>query len=81
MPSFIEPRMIKENKLILQQISRQKNLDYNDAEIEYHLQFFGGGLKAVCEKWLNGGCKETPEQIAQMIENEYTNNAKHFIKA
>jgi len=44
---------------------------YNNKNIEYHIEFFGNGLNAVIKKWLNGGCRETPEEINEVIISEY----------
>ena len=46
---------------------------YGMQHIDYHIEFFGAGLNAVIRKWLNGGCKETPEEINAIIEAEYKN--------
>ena len=54
------------------------NLQYNDAEFIYHMTFFGGGIKALSKHWILRGCKETPEQMATIILNEYKNNSKYF---
>ena len=77
-PSFTATDMLKKSKEQLKQISLNKGMNYSETEIEYHLHFFGGGLKAICGYWIKNDCKETPEQMAQFIENEYKNNAKYF---
>lgn len=46
---------------------------YASEHIDYHIEFFGAGLNAVIKKWLNGGCRETPEEICAIIEAEYKN--------
>lgn len=46
---------------------------YNNQFIDYHIEFFRAGLNAVIKKWLNGGCKETPEEINDIITSEYKN--------
>lgn len=40
-------------------------------EMTYHQAFWGGGLLAITKEWLLSGAKETPEQMAEMILNEY----------
>lgn len=52
---------------------------YTGHECDYHLAFFGGGLKAISKMWLLSDCKETPEQMAKIIYDEYKNNTKHFV--
>ena len=34
------------------------------------------GLNAVINKWLKNNCKETPEEILEIIESEYKNKNK-----
>ena len=40
---------------------------YDNKFIDYHIEFFRAGLNAVIKKWLNGGCKDTPEEINEII--------------
>ena len=46
---------------------------YNNKFIDYHIEFFSAGLNAIIKKWLNNGCKETPEEINEIIISEYKN--------
>jgi len=78
-PSFFAPKVMEQQRLLLQQLSTKNNLNYSDSEINYHLHFFGGGLKAICEQWLLNNCRETPEEMARIIHNEYANNARYFV--
>ena len=48
---------------------------YNNKYIDYHIVFFRAGLNAVIKKWLNNGCKETPEEINEILINEYKNKS------
>ena len=48
---------------------------YDNKFIDYHIEFFRAGLNAVIKKWLNGGCKETPEEINDIITSEYKNKS------
>lgn len=41
--------------------------------LEYHIEFFKAGLNAILKKWLNNGCKETPEEIEEILKTEYRN--------
>ena len=38
---------------------------------EYHITFFKAGINAVIQKWLDNGCKESPEEIDKIIKDEY----------
>lgn len=54
-------------------------LDENDAikylgtikNIEYHKEFFKAGISAIIKKWLDNGCKESPEDIVEILNIEY----------
>lgn len=46
---------------------------YDNKYIDYHIEFFKNGLNAVIKKWLNNGCKESPEEINEIIISEYRN--------
>ena len=46
---------------------------YDNKFIDYHIEFFRAGLNAIIKKWLNSGCKETPEEINEIIISEYKN--------
>ena len=46
---------------------------YDNKYIDYHIEFFRAGLNAVIKKWLNNGCKESPEEINEIITSEYKN--------
>ena len=46
---------------------------YDNKFIDYHIEFFRAGLNAVIKKWLDNNCKETPEEINEIITTEYKN--------
>ena len=48
---------------------------YNNKYIDYHIEFFRAGLNAIIKKWLNNGCKETPEEINEIITSDYKNKS------
>lgn len=47
--------------------------DFDNKHIEYHIEFFRNGINAIIKMWLSGGCKETPEEMAEILKSEYTN--------
>lgn len=51
---------------------------FEQRERIYHMAFFGGGLKAISKQWILSDCKESPEQMAKIITNEYKINANMF---
>ena len=48
---------------------------YDNKFIDYHIEFFRAGLNDIIKKWLNNGCKETPEEINEIITSEYKNKS------
>ena len=81
-------RYIKENQIFfrtyfkLEEISKNLSTQYHvelaekyydNKFIDYHIEFFRAGLNAIIKKWLNNGCKETPEEINEIITSEYKN--------
>ncbi len=44
---------------------------FDDKYIEYHIEFFKAGFNAVVKIWLDNGCKETPEEMLEIISSEY----------
>lgn len=45
----------------------------NSQYIDYHIEFFKAGLNAIVRKWLENECKENPEEINQILKDEYKN--------
>lgn len=43
----------------------------SDKYVEYHIDFFEAGINAVIKRWINTGCKESPEEINEIIKSEY----------
>jgi AcrR family transcriptional regulator len=44
---------------------------HRDKLIEYHVEFFKAGITALIKKWLYNGCKESPEEIVEVLVSEY----------
>ena len=83
-------RHIKNNQIFfktyfrLEEISKNKPTQYNielaekyydNKYIDYHIEFFRAGLNAIIKKWLNNNCKESPEEINEIIISEYKNKS------
>ena len=45
--------------------------DFMGKHIKYHIEFFRNGLNSIIKMWLAGGCKETPEEMAEILKSEY----------
>lgn len=50
------------------------NKRYNNKFIDYHCEFFKAGITAIIKMWLNNDCKESPQDIYEIIESEYNNS-------
>lgn len=45
---------------------------YDDTRLlDYHIVFFEAGVTAIIKKWLDGGCREDPEDMGQVLVDEY----------
>jgi hypothetical protein len=44
---------------------------YNDKNIDYHIEFFRAGLNAIIKKWLDNDCKESAQEINEILVTEY----------
>lgn len=46
---------------------------YNNKFIDYHCEFFKAGITSIIKMWLKNGCKESPNDILEIIKSEYKN--------
>lgn len=44
---------------------------FDNRHIAYHMEFFKSGLNAIIKIWLSNGCKETPEEMNEILRREY----------
>ena len=49
----------------------QAERHFDNRHVEYHVEFFRSGFNAIVKMWLTGGCKETPEEMDEIIRSEY----------
>ncbi len=45
--------------------------DFKGKHIKYHIEFFRNGLNSIIKMWLADGCRETPEEMAEILKSEY----------
>lgn len=43
--------------------------------VEYHIAFFKAGITQIIKMWLQNGCKESPEEMFELIKSEYQGRA------
>lgn len=39
--------------------------------VEYHIEFFKSGITKIIKLWLKNGCRESPEDMVEILESEY----------
>lgn len=49
----------------------QANQFFQNKHIDYHIEFFKAGFNAMVKMWLENGCKETPEEMLEILDSEY----------
>lgn len=76
--SFVEKEMYAKFKIPLMNVAKEKKFYYNESELDYQMRFFGAGLKAICARWLEKDCRETPKQMADLINKQYANSSRFF---
>ena len=45
--------------------------EFGNANVRYHIEFFRNGFNAIIKLWLKDGCKESPEEMAEVLKREY----------
>lgn len=45
--------------------------EHIDSHLKYHIEFFRNGLNAIIKLWLSNGCQESPEEMAEVLKQEY----------
>ena len=59
---------------VLKHIGDNTKIDKsNNMGIFYRASFFGAGIKEMCRLWLEFDCKESPEDMAKLLLDEYKN--------
>ena len=45
--------------------------EHIDSNLKYHIEFFRSGLNAIIKLWISNGCIESPEEMAEVLKQEY----------
>lgn len=53
---------------------------FDNKNVDYHVEFFRNGFNSLVKMWLWGGCKESPEELEEIIEIEYKGRASYIEK-
>lgn len=59
------------NQILSNMQQKVKGVFTSETELYYRASFFGAGIKEIARLWLERDCKETPEQMAQLLKQEY----------
>ncbi|MBS6953590.1 MAG: TetR/AcrR family transcriptional regulator [Enterocloster asparagiformis] len=46
--------------------------------VEYHMEFFKSGITKIIKLWLQNGCRESPEDMYEIIKSEYRGRDQIF---
>jgi AcrR family transcriptional regulator len=60
-----------EDQLLSNYDHNRASLDFGEKHIPYHIEFFRNGLNAIIKRWLKNGCLESPEEMAEILIQEY----------
>ena len=44
---------------------------FHNKFIQYHMEFFKAGITKIIKMWLESGCKESPEDMVEILKSEY----------
>ena len=50
---------------------RRAEQEHIDRHVNYHIEFFRSGLNTIIKMWLADGCRESPEEMAEILRSEY----------
>ena len=53
-------------------------MHFKNRFVEYHIAFFKSGMTKIIKLWLQNGCKETPEEMAEILQSEYRGREEFF---
>ncbi len=51
--------------------TKRAEKEHINSNLKYHIEFFRNGLNAIIKLWLASGCKESPEEMAEVLKQEY----------
>ncbi len=51
--------------------TKRAEKEHMDKNLKYHIEFFRNGLNAIIKLWLANDCRESPEEMAEVLNQEY----------
>lgn len=67
-------------KILVYDTELAKN-HFQNRFISYHMEFFKSGLTKIIKMWLQNGCRETPEEMFEIVKSEYQGREAFFSKS
>lgn len=62
---------------VLKNIGEKSDIKHTpNLALFYRASFFGAGIKEMCRLWLERDCTESPEWMAKLLLDEYTNRSE-----
>ena len=49
---------------------------FHNQFVEYHMEFFKAGITQIIKLWLKNGCRESPEDMVEILKSEYRGRAE-----
>lgn len=49
------------------------NMHYHNQYVNYHMEFFKGGITSIIKLWLENDCDISPEKLFDILKEEYRN--------
>ena len=49
---------------------------FHNQFVEYHMEFFRAGITQIIKLWLKNGCRESPEDMVEILKSEYRGRAE-----
>ena len=59
------------NYKIIAHDTQQARIHFHGRFVEYHMAFFKAGITQIIKMWLQNGCRESPEEMFEIIKSEY----------
>lgn len=50
---------------------KRAEAEFGSKNLKYHVEFFRNGINAIIQLWMAGGCQESPEEMAEVLRQEY----------
>lgn len=70
-PKIFDYALLPDSDIRLQKFMQQSGIN-SPLEYEYCQTFYIAGLTAVIQKWLNGGCRESEDELLHLLTRQFS---------